>query len=633
MPPEVKKRQKKVQIGVEGSKKPKDGSTKKRKKSVTFDALATGASEHEGASINKLMEVAQTHMSTADTERLESITESLPIAHAESQVTPANEAKNDRSITRDLAKKNLRKWNFFVRRLNEAENVQFPLRSDEKDITLHSMASISAPVHAETSLERKLNEIYERSGIYAEEPRSEQGYIPLKKVERANDEQTANDLDPDAYVTTPNILAKLKAAMSYDVKKRQRANKIKSKQYHRMQRKEEDKAREAMIKKMYEIDPKAAALRQKQHLEKQRAYERATMRHKNTSKYIKHIKRAAMWDSEKREALDKQHEIYQKNTAKDSLALQEDSASDQEATEGALEDALTSNPLPQDFINKSREGLQQMSFMQRKRKNSVDEDDATPEESGAISEDSNAISGDDEPEGPRTAITRSAGRFRAEKAGDQQVAVRIPHVTNAYEKVDASVDVADPEPPVKSAMYPTVEEQRKEQEALIQQAFADEEILENLIKEKEAAIEKEAKPVDTNQALPGWNEWGGAAEEDSSLNKTQKARMARLEAKRKIELDALRQKRRDNSLQHVFINESAEAYVNPKFVAKKVPYPYSSQEQYEESVRLPLGKEWNAATVVEKLTTPPVRTKKGKIIEPLDSGVRRRNTPRTKIRR
>ena len=625
---------------TETKKQLKDSSktkVSKKRKRVTFEPSVNAGFNHnndlpQGASVNKLIEVAQSHMSSADTERLGSITETLPIVHSESEIIPTNEAKSDRSITRDLAKKNLRKWNFFVKKLNQADHVQFPLRSSERDVTLHSMTSISAPTHPETSLERKLNEIYERTGIYTEEKSSSSAasFIPLKGKEDKDRAKNEDDLDPEEYVTTPNILAKLKAVMSYDVKKRQRANKIKSKQYHRMKRKEEDKARQDMIKKMYEIDPKAAALRQKQHLEKQRAYERATMRHKNTSKYIKHIKRSALWDADKREALDKQHQIHQERIEKPSLHLNEADSSDEEEKAG-LQDALTSNPLPDDFIEKSRAGLQRMAFMQKEQTGESNQDDFEDDGNVAYGSDQNdALQGDDET-GVKHVITQTLGRVRSESNPDGPVDIQIPQVTNDFDKADEPIQSKKPK--VSSTVYPTSAEHQKEQEELIENAFADDEILQNLIEEKESAIEKEAKPVDANQALPGWNEWGGIASEDSSLNRKQTARLARMEAKRKIELNALRQKRRDLTLEHVYINEDEDARIDPKYIAKRPPYPFATQEQYEESVRLPLGKEWNTAMTVDQLTKPPVQTKKGKIIEPLDSGVRRRNTPRTRVRR
>jgi len=52
-------------------------------------------------------------------------------------------------------------------------------------------------------------------------------------------------------------------------------------------------------------------------------------------------------------------------------------------------------------------------------------------------------------------------------------------------------------------------------------------------------------------------------------------------------------------------------------MAGAVPYPFETREQYEMSLRLPLGKEWNATSVHRKLTTPRIKTKMGAAIQPL----------------
>lgn len=49
----------------------------------------------------------------------------------------------------------------------------------------------------------------------------------------------------------------------------------------------------------------------------------------------------------------------------------------------------------------------------------------------------------------------------------------------------------------------------------------------------------------------------------------------------------------------------------------EVPYPFTSREQYERSLRLPVGKEWNTTTSVREATRAPVIVKPGTIVEPI----------------
>ena len=50
----------------------------------------------------------------------------------------------------------------------------------------------------------------------------------------------------------------------------------------------------------------------------------------------------------------------------------------------------------------------------------------------------------------------------------------------------------------------------------------------------------------------------------------------------------------------------------------QLPYPFVSVEQFEKSIRAPLGKTWNPETAHRELVKPKVVTKLGKIITPID---------------
>eukprot|EP00009_Paramoeba_aestuarina_P006842 CAMPEP_0201517470 /NCGR_PEP_ID=MMETSP0161_2-20130828/8566_1 /ASSEMBLY_ACC=CAM_ASM_000251 /TAXON_ID=180227 /ORGANISM="Neoparamoeba aestuarina, Strain SoJaBio B1-5/56/2" /LENGTH=569 /DNA_ID=CAMNT_0047914975 /DNA_START=686 /DNA_END=2392 /DNA_ORIENTATION=- len=547
---------------------------RKRKQRTSTDAGV-------GASLSKLIDATQSHFSKNDNDRMGSITESLPIVHAENVLSRGKEEREDRNITRQMVTKDLNKWNYFVKKLNTAEHVEFPLRSTMQDTRLHTMTSLTSPAVPETCLEKKLSEIYTRTGLYDTGSHlggsCDDGFMPFKKLSQSDSSKEYQLEQPDG-VETSSILAKLKAVMSYDVRKRQRANKIKSKQYHRMRRREETKAQEAMTKKMHDIDPKAAMLHRKRVLEKQRALERASLRHKNTSKFVKHIKRAAIWDKEKREALGQRDEIHRQKTQKHLSTCGSEVSSEDEFTPSTDGQDTTA----QAIFSQNRLGLRKMAFMQRERPKDPASDIEKPSDSES----------DDEPENdescvhaPHTqSVTKKSGMVFAESRLKVPVVVQIPQIANEFDQCEEKSFG-------KPVLESSIENPRTEQENLIREAFAEDDILQELIKEKESAVEKEASPIDSTECLPGWREWGGLST-DGSLNRTQRTRQARLEAKRKVELDVLRQRRKDLSLAHVYINEEADAAIPPEFVSRKVPYPFESQAQYEESIRRPLGKEW-----------------------------------------
>ena len=59
-----------------------------------------------------------------------------------------------------------------------------------------------------------------------------------------------------------------------------------------------------------------------------------------------------------------------------------------------------------------------------------------------------------------------------------------------------------------------------------------------------------------------------------------------------------------------------------RYLATKVPYPFETREQYEASLRAPIGREWNTQEVYQKMIKPRVITKMGTIIDPLTAKFR-----------
>lgn len=49
----------------------------------------------------------------------------------------------------------------------------------------------------------------------------------------------------------------------------------------------------------------------------------------------------------------------------------------------------------------------------------------------------------------------------------------------------------------------------------------------------------------------------------------------------------------------------------------EVPYPFTSREQYERSLRQPIGGEWNTSQSVKSMTRRPVIVSRGAVIAPI----------------
>ncbi|KAJ1537752.1 hypothetical protein HK405_014378 [Cladochytrium tenue] len=152
-------------------------------------------------------------------------------------------------------------------------------------------------------------------------------------------------------------------------------------------------------------------------------------------------------------------------------------------------------------------------------------------------------------------------------------------------------------------LVPTAEVGKLGRRELMRMAFAgDDAVAEEFQREKAAAVEMDA-PKEVDLTLPGWNAWAGSGLQPRKNVVVEKRKG--LEAK----------KRKDKKLKNVIINE-ALIKKTKKYLVETVPFGYQRRDQYEQSLLLPLGREWNATTSHHKLIAPKVVTKMGRIIDP-----------------
>lgn len=143
------------------------------------------------------------------------------------------------------------------------------------------------------------------------------------------------------------------------------------------------------------------------------------------------------------------------------------------------------------------------------------------------------------------------------------------------------------------------------QQDVIAEAFAGDDVVEKFEQEKKrVAIDEDDKEEDVT--LPGWGDWAGAGANPKKKRKFIK------KTKGVVEKD----KRKDKNLKNVIINEKVNKK-NLKYQSSAVPFPFESREQYERSLRMPLGQEWTSRTSHQKLIKPRIMTKPGTVIDPL----------------
>ncbi|XP_062481838.1 U3 small nucleolar RNA-associated protein 14 homolog A [Pezoporus occidentalis] len=145
-----------------------------------------------------------------------------------------------------------------------------------------------------------------------------------------------------------------------------------------------------------------------------------------------------------------------------------------------------------------------------------------------------------------------------------------------------------------------------DQRGVITEAFAGDDVVADFRREKRKA-EQDAKPQPVNLVLPGWGEWGGSGLKPSA---------------RKIKRFLLKPPpappRKDQHLPHVIMSEKRNIYAAAHQVSE-LPFPFERHQQFEQSIRTPVGATWNTQRAFQKLTAPRVITRSGHIIQPISA--------------
>lgn len=139
-------------------------------------------------------------------------------------------------------------------------------------------------------------------------------------------------------------LARLRRKESYEIEKAKRQNKIKSKKYHKVMKKEKLKKKLAEFEELRKVDPEAVLV-ELEKIEKARVEERAHQRHRNTGTWAKNLQVRAKFDKEAREELTQQIEIgreLKRKQGEEAESSEDDN--DQEDEDGELGERNPFNP-------------------------------------------------------------------------------------------------------------------------------------------------------------------------------------------------------------------------------------------------------------------------------------------------
>lgn len=109
--------------------------------------------------------------------------------------------------------------------------------------------------------------------------------------------------------------------------------------------------------------------------------------------------------------------------------------------------------------------------------------------------------------------------------------------------------------------------------------------------------------------MPGWGSWGGKNIKPSNRKK-----------RRFILKFPKEETRRDENKGDVVIIEEKCPKIK-KHLVSELPFPFTSVQDYEASIRAPIGRDFVPEKTFSKFVQPAVKTKMGKVIEPMSEDV------------
>lgn len=173
---------------------------------------------------------------------------------------------------------------------------------------------------------------------------------------------------------------------------------------------------------------------------------------------------------------------------------------------------------------------------------------------------------------------------------DSFLNVKSKHLITALPKLQDFGDVEDE--------Y-DVNQLSKANKLSLAEAFENDDIVNDFEQEVENETKKTFGSEET--MLPGWGSWGGQG---------LKARQPKFFKK------VADGKRKDRIIISTTVNEKLQ-----KHLISSVPFPFKSVQDFEASMRLPIGRDFIPETAHRKLTLPSIVTKAGAIIEPMSEDI------------
>ncbi|OAA51790.1 Utp14 protein [Metarhizium rileyi] len=537
----------------------------------------------------------------------------------------------DRSVAYDKTNETLDRWTDTVKQNRRAEHLVFPLPQNSAtaglDTTELQPLSSAKPSN---ELESAIMSIMEQSGLSMSKE-------PKPKPQEYDDE--GNALSRKEALARRRMEREL---VSREAKRAKRIKKIKSKAYHRVHRRQRERdemtAKEAM-EEAGEVDSEE----EREAQDRRRALERVGQRHKE-SKWAKIGSKArrAVWDDDFRTGLTemarRDEELRRRKEGK--AGIDGESDSDATSSSGSDDDDTIRRQLKEleEDDDEPQSKLMSMKFMQKAeaaRKQANDDtirqirrhlDGSDSDASQTDTEVGRRSYGTAENAKPPAAKAQRPKRSRSPEPDVNIITSNpTPSTTGGAwsrgdsrrkkpslrtEALDLSANILIASQPTNSRDAASTEQHAPlaiRDQSLVARAFAGDDVVAQFAHEKDQVANADDDKI-VDKTLPGWGSWVG----EGVSNREKKRHEGRFLTK----VSGVKRKdRKDAKLDKVIISEK-RIKKNDRYLATQLPHPFESRDQYERSLRLPVGPEWMTKETFQNSTKPRILMKQG-IIAPM----------------
>lgn len=518
------------------------------------------------------------------------------------------------------AKRDIAVWDAVVHSRRAADTVSFPLV--KPDLRLQTADQIvKTRFKPSTPLEQQV------AALLAGSKSVVQSGEELSEIEKKG---LAN-LTAEEAAERRAELSKVRALQSYQDAKYRRQNKIKSKKFRKIARKEREKQKIKELEELERTDP-AAAAEKLAEMDKTRIEERASLKHRNASKHLQFQAKRAKYDKESAAVVQDQLRLHRELTAKAkevSESENDEEAEDDEDYEevNVIQEGGKKDESMEEFVSNYKKFWTEE---QKKKQDAVEENDNIDDMfadaevklrqsvRGKINEMKADLGGQDLQDKPEEeeddGIQADSLNFKVRPNQDEGT-LKLNELRKQTSKKEVRVDPENfvtIEPKKLNSDHPDMVEYNEEdsdnedeQRKAIAEAFADDDVVADFATEK-AAIVDANKPKDIDLTLPGWGDWGGGG-----------LKVSKRKRKRFIIKAPPAPKRNDENKGHLILNTDKDIKIKAHQVSN-IPFPFSSVSDWEASIRAPVGAAFMPPSAFKKMIQPKVKTQMGAVIEPMD---------------